>query len=98
MSGKFAEHDDGGFGGATWRLGIRVVGDVEFTILVLLERTGTLLSGTAPCRFDLDKFRPRGNLPVDVRSDFELKTGRVKALCGIWANCKSFRWHLADAV
>jgi hypothetical protein len=57
-----------------------------------------LLLRRSPCRFDGDKLRPRGNLAVDVRRHLPLEAWRVKALCGIWATCKSFRWHLADAV
>jgi hypothetical protein len=82
-SGMFAEHDDGGFGVAAQRLGIRVVGDVEFAVLVFLQRAGTLLFGSSVSRFDGDKFRPRGNLAVDVGRHLGLEARRIKALVAL---------------
>jgi len=34
----------------------------------------------APCRFDLDELRPRGNLPVNVGDHFQLEARCVKTL------------------
>ena len=82
-SDMFAEHDDGGFGAGARRLGVRVVGDVEFAVLVFLQRAGTLLLGRSPCRFDGDKLRPRGNLAVDVGRHLGLEARRVKALVAL---------------
>jgi hypothetical protein len=52
-----------------------------------------------------DPTRPIGRYKNDYVGDvlglaarFSPVEGKVRALCGIWANCKSFRWHLADAV
>jgi len=42
------------------------------------------------CRADLDKFRLGRNLGFNVRVQFGGIAIRVGALCGIWANCKSF--------
>jgi hypothetical protein len=79
----FAEHDQGGFGVTAWRLGVRVVGDVEFAVLVLLQGSWVLLLRCSPCRLDGDKLRPRGNLAADVRCHFGLEAGRVKALVAL---------------
>jgi hypothetical protein len=85
-----AKDDDGGFGVWAGRLGVRVVGCVEFAVSVFLQRAGTLLFRAAPRGLKLHKLRPCGKLPVDVCGRLHLVAGRVKALCGIWANCKSF--------
>jgi len=77
-SGMFAEHDDGGFGVAAQWLGIRVVGDVEFAVLVFLQRAGTLLFGSSVSRFDGDKFRcttPTRRPDWDLNSRSSLRTG-----------------------
>ena len=79
----FAEHDEGGFGVAARRLGIGVVGDVEFAVLVLLQGSGVLLLRRSPCVLDGDEFGPRGKLPVDMRRHLGLKTWRVKALVAL---------------
>ncbi len=75
-----AKHDDGGFGVWAGRLGVRVVGRVEFAVLMLLQGTGALLLGRSPRRFQLHKLRTCGKLAVDVRRDHGLVAGRVKAL------------------
>ena len=79
----FAEHNEGRFGVTAWRLGVRVVGDVEFAVLVFLQGSGVLLLRRSPCRFDGDKLRPRGNLAVDVRRHLRLEAWRVKALVAL---------------
>jgi hypothetical protein len=42
------------------------------------------------CRTDLDKLRFGGDLGFYVRVQFGSIAIRIGALCGIWANCKSF--------
>jgi hypothetical protein len=82
--------DDGVLGGGAWRLGVRVVGRIEFAVLVLLQGSGTLLLRVAPCCLKLDKLRLRGEFTVDMRRDLHLVARRVKALCGIRATGKYF--------
>jgi hypothetical protein len=42
------------------------------------------------CSADLDKLRLCGDLGLDVRFQFGGVAIWIGALCGIWANCKSF--------
>ena len=72
-----------GFGVRAWRLGIRVVRDVEFAVLVFLQGSGVLLLRGSPCSLDGDKFGPRGNLAVDVCRHLGLVAGSVKALVAL---------------
>ena len=51
--------------------------------LVGLQGTGTALLGAVEGAFDGDKLRSRGNLAVDVRCDFGLVAGSVKALIAL---------------
>ena len=58
---------------------------------VLVARNGLLAFRLLlVCRADLDKFRLGRNLGFNVRVQFGGIAIRVGALCGIWANCKSF--------
>ena len=88
-----AVKDDCGFSGCTRRgwLGIRVL----FYRLDLAEVPGldgsrSLFSCVPPAVLDLNKLGTGCNLAVDVGSELDLIAGSVEALCGIWANCKSF--------
>ena len=72
LSGMASKDNQCGFGVGAWRLGIRVVGRIEFAVGVLGESAGALLFGGSPRRLDLHKLRPCGKLVVDMRCDFGL--------------------------
>ena len=90
----FAVDDDCGFG--------RMAGHVEFGIGVIvddgfdladmakLHGTGPLLLSVAPAVLDQDKAGVGCDLAVKVGFNLGVIARCVKALCGIWANSKSF--------
>jgi hypothetical protein len=86
----FAKNDDGGFGVGAWQFLVRVLRYIELAVLVFLQCTGALLFRAAPCRLNLNKVGICSEFPLDVRSYFSLIARAIEALCGIWANSKSF--------
>jgi hypothetical protein len=90
VSGMASEDDQGGLGVGAWRLGVRVVGRVEFSVGVLRENARALFLRRPPRRVDLHKMRTCGKFPVDMRRNFGLIAQTVEALCGIWATGKYF--------
>jgi hypothetical protein len=46
--------------------------------------------GGMPGALDLNQFRLRGNLALDMNRELDVIAIGVHALCGIWANSKSF--------
>ena len=55
-----------------------------------LNGSWPLLSCAPPAVLDLDQLGTGCNLAVDVSGELDLIAGSGEALCGIWANCKSF--------
>jgi hypothetical protein len=54
------------------------------------ERSSSLVFWISPSGLDLQQLRTRGNFAVDMRRDLDVVAISIKALCGIWANRKSF--------
>jgi hypothetical protein len=67
-----SKDDQCGFGVGAWRLGVRIVGRIEFAVGVFGEDAGALFFGGSPRRLDLDELRTRRKLPVDIGCDFGL--------------------------
>ncbi len=65
-------------------------GGWQLPVVAARERTRPLLLWVPPYRLDVGKVWVCGDLAFDVRRDFGLVTGRVKALCGIRATGKYF--------
>jgi len=88
---------DDGLGRELARLELRALG-VLFRSRFLIADRGVLVARqnraafllSAVSRADLDYFRSGGNGLGHVRCEFRLVATRIDALCGIWANCKSF--------
>ena len=99
-----AVDDEGGLGGFTAQGWLRIwVFDDSFDLSYVgkLDGSGSLLFGTAPTVLDLYEVGTGGDLAVDVRLNLAVIAGGVNALCGIWANTKSFllaRGRRADRV
>ena len=88
---------DDGFGGVLARFELRPlrlfrgVGLLLSDFDILVARNGLLSLWLLPVgRADLDKFWLGRDLLLNVRLQLCRIAGRIGALCGIWANCKSF--------
>ncbi len=88
------DHDCGSGGGAGgYRFGVGVlVGGVDFAEVSTLHGFGPLLARLAPSILDLHQLGTGGNLTVKVGVYLVVKAWGVKALCGIRATGKYFRW------
>ncbi len=89
----FAVDDEGGLGGFAGQgwLRIGVLGDgFDLPDVSELDGSGALLFRAASAILDLDEVGTGGCLAVDMGLDLAVIARGVKALCGIWANSKSF--------
>ena len=83
LSGISSEDDQCRLGVGARRLGIRVVGYVEFTVGVLGKYAGALFLRRPPRRLDLHKMRTCGKFPIDMRLNFGLIAQTVEALVAL---------------
>ena len=58
--------------------------------MAALDGSRSLFLGIAPTVLDLNEAGMGGNLPVKECLNLAVVAGGVEALCGIWANRKSF--------